>query len=133
MPIYAKAAVCLLMLLLSLVTAHSGVAGNDRTRISSFRCGNDLIHVGDTAFDVLNQCRKPDYQRSSFEEVYIKDPETTILEERDGRYVTRPKLVRKLVEVEEWIYNFGPHRFIHYLTFEDGELIKIEFGDYGYR
>ena len=37
-----------------------------------------------------------------------------------------------LVTVEEWEYNLGPGRFIRYLTFESGRLIKINTGDYGY-
>jgi len=36
------------------------------------------------------------------------------------------------VTVEEWEYNLGPGRFIRYLTFENGRLIKITTGDYGY-
>ena len=39
---------------------------------------------------------------------------------------------KELVTVEEWEYNLGPGRFIRYLTFENGRLIKITIGDYGY-
>jgi len=39
---------------------------------------------------------------------------------------------KELVTVEEWEYNLGPGSFIRYLTFENGRLIKITTGDYGY-
>jgi hypothetical protein len=35
------------------------------------------------------------------------------------------------VNVEEWIYDFGPQRFIQYLTFESGKLINVRSGNYG--
>jgi len=40
--------------------------------------------------------------------------------------------VKELVTVEEWEYNLGPTRFIRYLQFENGRLIRIIDGDYGY-
>ena len=36
------------------------------------------------------------------------------------------------VKIEEWTYNFGPERFIRTLTFENGELVDIETGGYGF-
>jgi hypothetical protein len=40
--------------------------------------------------------------------------------------------VKELVTVEEWEYNLGSNRFIRYLRFENGRLIRITVGDYGY-
>ena len=34
--------------------------------------------------------------------------------------------------VEEWEYNFGTNRFLYYLRFENGKLMRITVGDYGY-
>jgi hypothetical protein len=39
---------------------------------------------------------------------------------------------KELVTVEEWEYNLGPTKFIRYLRFENGRLIRITDGDYGY-
>jgi len=33
--------------------------------------------------------------------------------------------------VDEWTYDFGPQRFVHYLTFLDGKLARVETGSYG--
>ena len=34
------------------------------------------------------------------------------------------------IAVEEWIYNFGPHRLMHLLRFENGYLVRM--GTLGY-
>ena len=34
--------------------------------------------------------------------------------------------------IEEWEYNLGTGQFIRYLRFENGRLIRITTGDYGY-
>jgi hypothetical protein len=35
------------------------------------------------------------------------------------------------VVIDEWTYDFGPRRFVHYVTFENGKLVKISTGGYG--
>lgn len=34
--------------------------------------------------------------------------------------------------VEKWVYTFGPHEFIHYLTFVHGRLDRIQVGEPGF-
>ena len=34
--------------------------------------------------------------------------------------------------VEVWTYNFGSRTFVRYLEFENGTLVRIETGGYGY-
>jgi hypothetical protein len=97
---------------------------------SDFTCGSDIISPGDRKFDVLRKCGNPDNVEVR-EEVRIK---------RDlGDHLFLPGeeppgflFAKELVTVEEWEYNLGPGRFIRYLTFENGRLIKITTGDYGY-
>jgi len=36
------------------------------------------------------------------------------------------------VRVEEWTYNFGPQRFLQIYRFENGEVVEMKFGDYGF-
>jgi hypothetical protein len=36
-----------------------------------------------------------------------------------------------VVVVDEWIYDFGPRRFLQYLTFEGGQLVAVRSGPYG--
>jgi hypothetical protein len=37
------------------------------------------------------------------------------------------------VQVEEWTYDFGKQRFIQFLTFEAGKVIRIRSGGYGHK
>ena len=34
--------------------------------------------------------------------------------------------MRSIVQIEEWVYNFGPQRFMQLLRFEDGRLKQIQ-------
>ena len=36
------------------------------------------------------------------------------------------------VSVEVWVYDFGPQTFTRLLEFENGKLVKIEAGSWGY-
>ena len=97
---------------------------------SDFRCGSEIISLGDRKYDVLRKCGNPD-NVEVWEEVGIKRDLGSRLflpgEEPPGF-----PFAKVLVTVEEWEYNFGPGRFIRYLRFENGRLIKITTGDYGY-
>lgn len=112
------------VLLILLLLVASNVSASD------FRCGANIISLGDRKFDVLRKCGNPDNVEVR-EEIRIK---------RDlGAHFFLPGeappgflFAKELVTVEEWEYNLGPGRFIRYLTFENGRLIKITTGDYGY-
>lgn len=81
----------------------------------AMRCGNLLVHEGDHMLDVLDKCGDPDYrdQRTVVRGQQLRHPYGALLE---GRY--------EEIDVEEWVYNFGPHRFKQYLRFENGILIE---------
>ena len=67
----------------------------------SLRCDQESIMAGETSFQVQTACGKPD----------------SILTKGSAR--------------EVWIYNFGPTKFVYYLTFINGRLDRIQVGDYG--
>ena len=71
--------------------------------VPSFRCGGETVSVGDRQNAVKKACGQPDKIRVS----------------GGGA-------------VEEWIYNFGPTRFIYYVTFKYGRLERIQAGEYGF-
>lgn len=56
------------------------------------------------------------------------------LEKRKGEkdLYREPLFVEEFVEIEEWTYNLGSTRFIRYLIFENGVLVDIITGDYGF-
>lgn len=88
---------------------------------SAMRCGNQLVLIGDRFHDVLNKCGEPDAREERPERRYFRVF-------REGGFFE----VLQEVTVEEWTYNLGPSMFIRILRFENGRLVEIETGEYGY-
>ncbi len=89
--------------------------------VDAMRCNSRLVSTGDRTFEVRQMCGEPDDRRVRLENRLVR-----IFQ--DGRLIEF--LVQ--VEVEEWIYNLGPYRFIRILRFENDRLIRIDTGDYGF-
>jgi hypothetical protein len=109
--------------LLSLLLFNNGMAA-DRY----LRCQGRLVSIGDTKEEVLDKCDKPD-KRDQWEE----DQNSTIsqiYDYKNERYMA-PKVIKQPIQMERWTYNMGPNKFIRYLYFQNGELIKIETGERG--
>jgi hypothetical protein len=93
------------------------------------RCGNKLVSTGDTKSEVLANCGPPAWAEERTEE--------RIERIHGGDYYDRgvlrePVYGKVQVNVDEWFYNFGPTRFMQVFKFENGKLVSIENGDYGY-
>lgn len=71
--------------------------------VPSFRCEGETVSTGDQAFAVREACGVPE----------------KITKSGGGA-------------VEEWVYNFGPTKFIYYVTFVNGRLERIQAGGYGF-
>ena len=82
----------------------------------SLDCGTRIISSGDSKVEVLLKCGEP-----FFQEVV---GERKIVRRWMGIYMGS-----KTVLIEKWTYNLGSNRFLRILTFEGGELKKIETGD----
>lgn len=88
---------------------------------AQLRCGNDLMTVGDSEAKVLARCGPPAQQI------------TTYRENSQINTISPIKQVEKVqTTVDIWTYNFGSQRLQYKLTFENGQLVNIETGDYGY-
>ena len=98
---------------------------------SDFSCGSKMISLGDYQYDVLNKCGEPSHVEV-WERVRIRRDSVPRLLETDMGGDLGLLLVKELIKVEEWEYNLGPTRFIRYLRFENGRLVRITEGDYGY-
>lgn len=79
-------------------------------------CGDRIISVGDRKADVLIRCGEPFSTTSRQEEVRERI-------EGGSRTIA--------VTVEEWTYNFGPHRFLRVITFRNGVVTDVRTGGYG--
>ena len=118
--------VCLLIIF-SLVFGSS-------TQVSAIglRCGTRLITVGDPKLKVISECGVPDYKEEWVEERIMRDFHSSAYFKDDYEWGREPFLVKTLVKIEEWYYNFGRTRLTHYLRFRKGKLIKITIGERGY-
>ena len=89
-------------------------------RADSMRCGGKLMTDGDPAAKVEAHCGPP---------VSIERREIV----RSYSY-HRGIPVRGAFEVavEFWTYNFGPHKLMYRLRFEDGLLVEVDTLGHGY-
>ena len=115
---------CIVAIVLLLTTTSYVMA-------SDFVCGSKIVDLRDRQYDVLRKCGEPSHVEG-WEEVRIKGDLGFRLLEAQWGSDRWPLSIKELVTVEEWEYNFGPGRFIRYLRFENGRLIRITEGDYGY-
>ncbi len=80
----------------------------------TFRCPNgNLVSTGDSVSVVSVKCDQPTNKtrRSEAED------------NSSGRV--------RYVEVEEWTYNQGADRLIHFLVFRNGYLVQVNSGSFG--
>ena len=107
----AAVILCLVMTLTAGFLYAEGTSFED----TSFRCGNDLILIGYTMYQIQISCGAPDSKQ------VIGEREVTMhhKEQRDH------KNTDTAVYITEWTYirDFG----IYILTFEGSKLIKKEF------
>lgn len=98
----------------------------------TMRCGNRVTAEGATRYEVKSVCGDPDdaVQRVEYRTVRQRMPGPCMVV-RGQRSCDR--VVEQSIEVvvDEWTYDFGRNRFIRYLTFEQGRLIRITNGPYG--
>lgn len=103
------------MIVLSAALAISGPAAAD-----SMRCGTKLMTDGDPLDKVVAYCGPP----SSIERREILRP--------FGYYRGITVHSSYEVSVELWTYNFGPHKLMYRLRFEDGLLVDVDTLSHGY-
>jgi hypothetical protein len=85
--------------------------------VFALRCGNSLVDIGDYKYDVYAKCGAPE----------SIDTRTKVIGNK-FHYPNRTLDIEQYeeVQVETWIYNFGPIRFQRYLRFENGVLVEIK-------
>jgi len=110
----------------------------ERASADNFWCGGKLILVGLTKYEVLNKCGEPNYKdfryekrikRDFYRDLFLSDD---LYRYRDRQKYREPLFVDEEILIEEWTYNLGPTRFIRYLIFENGRIVDILTGNYGF-
>jgi hypothetical protein len=117
---------CLILLLVLPIEARTDSPTSD------LRCGQYVISRGARQSEVLRKCGNPSniewWEKESVRRDFYRD----IPVQSDEQLSQEPFFLGEYIRVEEWEYNFGPTRFLYYLRFENGKLIRITVGDYGY-
>jgi hypothetical protein len=103
---------------------HSRDARAAPVRLPRATC-DDLVGIdeGDGKLDVLARCGEPAL-RDAWEEtraVYARD-------RKEGVAAAESTTV----QLETWTYDLGRNRFVQFVTFENGRVIRIRSGSYGY-
>jgi len=100
----------------------------------TMRCGDKLVYSGDTTYAIKTKCGEPDDKVHRSEIRTVSHEISAPCEDRQAR-AKCSRIVETSVEVviDEWTYDFGVNRFIQYLRFEDGRLLRITDGGYGSR
>jgi hypothetical protein len=113
---------CAFVLGLVVSTIGPGAASAD----DGFRCDTGrLVGTGDHMAEVRNKCGEPDSagqrveKRTRKEKVrrWIHGAAEEFTEEREIEVV-----------LDEWVYDFGPRRFLQIVTFENGRVVFTETG-----
>lgn len=107
----AIAAIVLLMLLSTKV--HSD---------NSISCNNRIVGRGDHVSEVYAACGEPAW----------KDRHEDLITVAPRNDDTRSLAHHIAITREDWVYNDGPNRLLRILTFEEGRLVRIESGGYGF-
>ncbi len=101
----------------------------------AFRCGQKLVRESMHEIEVRKICGNPATERN----LGVKVRSVTLPNRRsfeNGASIERfPGYgsVHEEVVVTEYVYNFGPRKFMRRLIFEGGVLTEIETLGYGYR
>ena len=98
----------------------------------SLRCDNKLVQEGDSQYEVKSLCGVPDDVQQRTESRRVQRAVQRPCAHGSGSCVV---VVDDYVEVtvDEWVYDFGPRRFLQYLTFEGGQLVAVRSGSYGHK
>ncbi|MGA8020679.1 MAG: DUF2845 domain-containing protein [Desulfobacterales bacterium] len=103
---------------------YTDVAADETT----LRCGGGLVSIGDTTSKVFEKCGEPTNE-SKWEEghnTWISQ----IYDYEKERYQL-PELIKGPILMELWTYDLGSNKFIRYLHFANGRLIRIKTGEKG--
>jgi hypothetical protein len=91
------------------------------TSDTSLRCAGGIVSLGDATIDLLGKCGAPALREPLVDEAYVAS--------RVGYLPLRRTL---FVTAERWTYDFGPQRFLMFVTVERGKVAAVERGGYGY-
>lgn len=101
--------------------------------LAVFRCGSKIIDRNSTKEELLANCGEPTDKKSETREVKINNCESKAVHNPDAtEKEKREDPCFRIIDVEEWFYNFGPSQYTYTIIFEDGKIVRIERGPHGF-
>jgi len=96
------------------------------------RCGSRLVSEGDLLYEVRERCGDPDAMSQRVEYRTVRTFVNGPCYQEQGQ-VHCGRVIERTIEVviDEWVYDLGEHKFVRYLTFEQGRLAHVRTGRYG--
>jgi uncharacterized protein DUF2845 len=94
-----------------------------RPPIPRARCTDAVFHEGESTYEIQSRCGEPVFRESRV------DVRTRVVGDNSAR-AAQAETATVLVEV--WTYDFGPDAFVRHVTFEDGRVVRVDTGSYGY-
>ena len=117
------------LLTVGLAALAGGMPGELQASDDSLRCQDRIIMLGESMYDVQALCGPPDFtDRRVSQRAALRPNRFCPLGARCPGVVETVE-----VTIDEWTYDFGRNRFIHYLLFEDGKLVSVHQGGYGHK
>jgi hypothetical protein len=90
--------------------------GSSFAHAITLTCDNGVVEMSDSKYEIIHKCG---------EATFIDFSKVTRVSKRSD------EVVQKFVTVEDWLYNFGRHRFVILFTFENDKLIGLRRLGYG--
>lgn len=107
----------------ALLVAVLFIAAASVARADSFKCGTEVVSIGDTRDQVMAKCGNPyNIERGTA----IVPPIAWV----NGVPVSAGNTPIE-VPVELWLYNFGPTQLMRRVRFASGRVVAIEILGYG--
>ncbi|GAB5544439.1 MAG: hypothetical protein SangKO_041990 [Sandaracinaceae bacterium] len=91
----------------------------------AMQCGNRIVRQGDASPRVRQVCGEP----SEINLRVVERSRTIHRQLPDGSVIS--DTITVAVQLEDWVYDFGPQRFVRVVTFESGEVVDIRTLGYG--
>jgi hypothetical protein len=98
---------------------------------SSFRCGNEVVSVGDTTYAVLQECGAPDLREIRVTEKIYARRGRDFYDSKIVRVPAGSKFEGASSGDETWYYDPGPAGFVYVLEFAKSRLSSIKKQGYG--
>lgn len=110
------------------------LAVSPSARADSLSCNQRIVSTGDSRYQVRSTCGEPDDATQRVEYRTLRGRVAGPCTRSGGktRCGQTEEIVVEIV-VDEWTYDFGRNRFIQFVTFEQGRLVSVRSGSYGYK